>query len=148
MKLSTDYTLLNRNILTAFERAKDEVVGDAKQNAPVSVSRGMKLNAGDVQGGLRASIVAERTDVSTVELRSRFGSGLRYAMQREKGGVILPVRKKLLSWIDPVTGERRFAKRVNQRPGGARQPRPYTAFIEPAGDRFPEFFGDHLRSLG
>lgn len=148
MKLITDYSVLNRTFVTAFARAKDEVVGEAKRNAPVSVSRGMKLNAGDVQGGLRASITAERTDVSLNQLTSRFGSGLRYAMQREKGGVILPVRKKLLSWVDPVTGERRFARRVNQRPGGPRQPRPYSAFIEPAGDRFPEFMDDHLRALG
>jgi hypothetical protein len=148
MKLVTNYSTLNRNIVTAFERAKDESVGEAKRNAPVSVSRGMKLNSGDVQGGLRASIVAERTDVGAFELRSRFGSGLRYAMQREKGGTILPVRKKLLSWVDPITGERIFAKRVDQRPGGPRQPRPYSPFIGPAGDRFPEFMSDHLRALG
>jgi hypothetical protein len=148
MRLVSDYSILNRNIITAFERAKDETVGEAKRNAPVGVSRGGKFNAGDVQGGLRASITADRTDVGAFQLHSRFGSALRYAMQREKGGVILPVRKKMLSWRDPITGEWIFAKRVSQRPGGPRQPRPYTPFIGPAGDRFPEFFSDHLRALG
>lgn len=144
MKIVSNYDPLRRNIATAFVRALDECVGEAKRNAPVSVSRGAKLNAGDVQGGLRASISGEVTGT----LQGRFGSSVRYAMQREKGGVILPVRKKLLSWIDPVTGERIFAKRVSQRPGGPRQPRPYTPFIGPAGDRFPEFMDDHLRALG
>lgn len=143
MKLVADHSRLNLNIATAFVRAVDECVGDARQNAPVGVSRGVKGNAGDVQGALRASISA--TFIGA--LQARFGSALRYAMQREKGGVILPVRRKLLSWIDPVTGKRIFAKRVSQRPGGPRQPKPYSAFIGPAGDRFPEFMDDHLRAL-
>ena len=81
-------------------------------------------------------------------IRRARDESLRYAMQREKGGVIVPVRKKLLSWIDPITGDRIFAKRVVQKPGGPRQPTPYSPFIEPAGDRFPEYFSDHLRALG
>jgi hypothetical protein len=144
MKIVSNYDPLRRNIATAFLRAVDECVGNAKENAPVSVSRGAKLNAGETQGGLRASISATITGT----LQARFGSALRYAMQREKGGTIVPVRKKLLSWIDPITGKRIFAKRVTQRPGGPRQPHPYSAFIGPAGDRFPEFMDDHLRALG
>lgn len=144
MKLVTDLSTLTNNIATAFVRAADECAGDARENAPVSVSRGLKLNAGDVQGGLRASINVQFTG----PLQARFGSPLRYAMQREKGGVILPVRKKFLSWIDPITGERVFAKRVVQRPGGARQPHPHTAFIGPAGDKFPQRMHDHLQALG
>lgn len=143
MKVTTNYGPLRANVATSFLRAMDECVGEAKRNAPVSVSRGAKLNAGNVQGGLRASISA----VVTGTLQGRFGSAVRYAMQREKGGVILPVRKKFLSWIDPVTGKRIFAKRVTQRPGGARQPKPYSSFIEPAGEKFPQFMEDHLRSF-
>lgn len=144
MRIVHDYTALNGAIATSFVRAVDECVGEARRNAPVGVSRGVKLNAGDVQGGLRASISATFLGA----LHARFGSPLRYAMQREKGGTILPVRKKLLSWVDPITGKRIFAKRVSQRPGGPRQPKPYTPFIGPAGDRFPEFMADHLRSFG
>lgn len=144
MRVTTDLRQLNSNIEVAFRRSLDEVAGEAKLNAPVSVSRGFKLNAGDVQGGLRASITSEVTG----PLQGRVGSAVRHAMMREKGGTILPVRKKLLSWVDPVTGIRRFAKRVVQRPGGARQRRPYTAWLQPAGERFPEFMDDHLRSLG
>lgn len=142
MKLTTDYRELHRNIQTAHDRASDEVAGLARRNAPVSVSRGLKLNAGGVQGGLRASITAEKTG----RLASRVGSPLRYAMMREKGGVIVPVRKKVLSWIDPVTGQRRFARRVRQRPGGPRQG--YKPWLGPAGDRYPEFMEDHLKALG
>lgn len=148
MKITTDLTILRTNVVLAFARAQDEVVGEAKKNAPVAVSRGMKLNAGDVQGGLRASISGDRPVVTIGEIRSRFGSSLRYAMQREKGGTIVPVRKRFLSWRDPITGEWIFAKRVTQRPGGPRQPKPYSSFIEPAGDRFGEFMSDHLRALG
>jgi hypothetical protein len=144
MKVVPMHQELERNIATAFVRGVDEVTGEAKKNAPVSVSRGAKLNVGSVQGGLRASISAAFTGT----LQARVGSPLRYAMMREKGGVILPVRKKLLHWIDPITGEHRFARRVVQRPGGPRQPRPYTPFLQPAGDRFPEFMDDNLRALG
>jgi hypothetical protein len=140
--LKTDLTVLNRNIDTAHARATDECVGEARRNAPVSVSRGIKLNAGSVQGGLRASLTYE----ASTPRKGRFGSPLRYAMMREKGGTIVPVRARLLHWIDPVTGEHRFAKRVVQRPGGPRQG--YKSFIGPAGDRYPEFMHDHLEALG
>lgn len=141
MKLITDHKVMPRTIDTAFGRATDEVVGEMRKNAPVSVSGGLKLNAGNVQGGLRASLTFEKTG----RLQGRAGSPVRHAMMREKGGVIVPVRKRLLSWIDPVTGERIFAKRVVQRPGGPRQG--YKPFIGPAGDRFIEFMEDHLKAL-
>jgi hypothetical protein len=142
VKLITDDRVMPRIIETAFARAADDVVGEMRSNAPVSVSRGLKLNAGSVQGGLRASLTFEKTG----RLQGRAGSPVRYAMMREKGGTILPVRKRFLSWIDPVTGRRVFARRVHQRPGGARQG--YKAFIAPAGDKFPEFMNDHLKALG
>jgi len=141
MKLVTHYDRVDRAVDLAFARAVDEVVGEAKKNAPVAVSRGLKLNAGDVQGGLRASI----TEVHVGRLHARVGSPLRYAMQRERGGTIVPVRKKFLSWRDPITGEWRFARRVVQRPGGPRQG--YKAWLEPAGDKFSGFMDDHLRSV-
>lgn len=141
MKIVTDWAKVNSLVETGFRRAVDEVVGEAKKNAPVSVSRGLKLNAGDVQGGLRASISATFTG----RLAARVGSPLRYALMREKGGTIVPVRKKLLSWIDPITGERIFAKRVVQRPGGPRQG--HKPYLGPAGDRFPEFMDDHMKAI-
>lgn len=142
MKIRTDLTELNRNIDLAHARAADECVGEARRNAPVSVSRGMKLNAGSVQGGLRGSLTYQ----AETSRSGRMGSPLRYAMMREKGGTIVPVRKKLLHWIDPVTGEHRFARRVVQRPGGARQG--YKPFIGPAGDKYPQYMEDHLKALG
>lgn len=146
MQFRSDRSRLDANIALAFTRAQLECVGQAQEDAPVSVSRGMKLNAGDVQGGLRASITAETPRKVGGDWFSRFGSALRYAMQREFGGVILPVRKKVLSWQDPETGEWHFAKRVAQLPGGKRQGN--KPWLRPAGDRFPEFMEDHLRSLG
>lgn len=142
MKLVTDHDAVLRNSSLAFRRAGDEVAGEARRNAPVSVSRGLKLNAGDVQGGLRASITFEQSG----PLSGRVGSPVRHAMMREFGGVILPVRKKLLSWIDPVTGKRVFAKRVVQKPGGPRQG--YKPWLRPAGEKFGEFMEDHLKALG
>ena len=61
----------------------------------------------------------------------------------EKGGTIVPVRKRLLAWQDPITGKWIFAKRVVQRPGGPRQG--YRPWLGPAGEKFPEFMADHLR---
>lgn len=129
----------------AFRRASDEAVGEAKDHAPVSVSRGLKLNAGEAQGGLRASLTAEGPERRPDGLYGRIGSPLRYAMQREKGGPIIPRRGRFLVWRDPVTGELIFAKRVMQRPGGPRQG--YKPFIGPAGDKWPGFFHDHLRAM-
>lgn len=146
MQLVADHRPLEREVEIAFRRASEEVRGEAARNAPVSVSRGLKLNAGNVQGGLRASLAVSEVHHDGQGWHSRVGSALRYAMQREYGGVILPVRKKLLSWIDPITGVRRFARRVNQRPGGPRQG--YKPWLRPAGDRFPEFMDDHLTALG
>ena len=142
MKIVTDLSKLNANIDLAHRRAADEVVGEARRNAPVGVTRGAGLNVGSVQGGLRASISYQASGPR----QGRVGSPLRYAMMREKGGVILPVRKRLLSWIDPVTGERIFAKRVVQRPGGPRNG--YKPWLGPAGDRYTEFMEDHLKALG
>lgn len=142
MILKTNLSTLNRNIDLAHARATDEVVGEARRNAPVGVSRGLKLNAGSVQGGLRASISYQPHNARA----GRVGSPLRYAMMREKGGTIVPVRKKLLSWVDPITGQRIFAKRVTQRPGGPRQG--YRPWLAPAGDKYPRFMEDHLKALG
>lgn len=141
MKIVTHWPMVAHVTHTAFARAVEEVVGEARKNAPVAVSRGFKLNAGDTQGGLRASI----TDVKVGDLHARVGSTLRYALQRERGGTILPVRRKFLYWRDPSTGEWRVAKRVVQRPGGPRQG--YKAWLLPAGDKFPGFMEDHLRAL-
>lgn len=129
----------------AFERAKQDVAGLAKQNAPVSVSRGMKLNAGDVQGGLRASITAEPTQETADGMKSRVGSAVRHAAMREFGGVIVPKRAKLLHWIDPITGEHRFARRVVQKPGGPRQG--YKPWLRPAAEQFPRIMHAHLRGI-
>lgn len=40
------------------------------------------------------------------------GSNLPYARIHELGGIIRPVKAKMLSWVDPDTNERRFAKSV------------------------------------
>jgi hypothetical protein len=105
MKLVTNYPSVTRHVDLAFRRAVDEVVGEARMNVGVSVSRGLKLNAGDVQGGMRASVDAQHTG----RLHARVGSQHRGAMMREKGGTILPVRGRFLSWVDPVTGKRIYA---------------------------------------
>lgn len=157
--------------ITSFVRAREECIGEARSKAPVSVTRGIGLNSGGVQGGLRASITDDGPPhVTETQITGKFGSGLRYAMQREKGGPIVPVRKLAISWVDPATGIRFvvgptikrthaeidkvtglkviFVKKagVVQRPGGPRQG--YQSFIGPAGDKFPGFFSDHLRSGG
>lgn len=111
----------------------------------MSVTRGAGLNVGAVQGGLRASIAVVDVRHDFEGWHARVGSPLRHAAQREFGGTILPVRGKLLHWIDPITGEHRFAKRVTQRPGGPRQG--YRPWLRPAGDQFPAFMDEHLGSF-
>lgn len=144
MKLVTHFDRVAAHVDLAFRRAVDEVEGEAKMNVGVSVSRGVKANVGDVQGGMRASVTQDRTG----PLSARVGSPHRGAMMREKGGTILPVRRKLLSWIDPVTGQRRFAKRVVQQPGFLRSRTGRGPWLAPAGEKFPEFMTDHLKALG
>jgi hypothetical protein len=146
MIIRSDLAVIRQHTETAFRRSMDEAVGDAKDHAPDGVSRGMKLNAGSVQGGLRASITSEGPERRGDGLYGRIGSPLRYAAQREFGGVILPVRKKMLSWRDPITGKWIFAKRVVQLPGGARQG--HKPWLRPAGDKWPDRFAEHLRALG
>lgn len=130
MRIVTFYDEVKRNNELAFARALDECVGDAKRRAPVRV------------GLLRGSIHSEMLG----RMRARFGSQLRYAWMRERGGTIVPVRARMLSWIDPITGRRVFAKKVVQRPGGPRQG--YQPYIKPAGDQFPKFMLEHLQALG
>lgn len=142
MQLIVDHAPLFRHVAQSFSRACEDVRGAAAKNAPVSVSRGLKLNAGDVQGGLRASINITEIRYDASGYHARVGSALRYAMMREKGGTIVPVRKKLLAWQDPTTGKWIFAKRVVQRPGGPRQG--YKPWLGPAGDQFVKFMGQHL----
>lgn len=144
MKLVTHFDRVNAHTELAFARAVEESVGEARMNVGVGVSRGVKANAGDVQGGMRASVTSQKTG----RLSARIGSAHRGAMMREKGGTILPVRRKLLSWIDPITGKRVFAKRVYQQPGFVRGRLGRRAWLKPAGDKFPGFMDDHLRSLG
>ncbi len=145
MKLVTHYSEVMAHVDLAFRRAVDEVEGEAKLNVGVSVSRGAKLNVGNVQGGMRASVTS---DQQPGRLHARVGSNHRGAMMREKGGTIIPIRARLLSWVDPVTGQRRFAKRVVQRPGFIRGRLGRRAWLQPAGDKFPQFMEDHLRALG
>jgi hypothetical protein len=144
MELVSYKEALFRHERRAFSRAVQDVVGQARQNAPVSVSRGMKLNAGDVQGGLRGSITAEPIRETATEQRTRVGSAARHAAMREFGGTILPVRKKLLAWRDPATGKWIFAKRVTQLPGGARQG--HKPWLRPAAEQFAAFMTEHLRA--
>lgn len=145
MKLVADHRPLEQAISTSFKRSCEDVRGDAAEHAPVSVSRGLKLNVGAVQGGLRASIAVVDFRHDGSGYFARVGSALRYAMMREKGGVIVPVRKKLLSWQDLISGKWIFAKRVVQRPGGPRQG--HRPWLQPAGDRFAEFMTQHLLSF-
>jgi hypothetical protein len=98
---------MKQHHVTSFVRAREEVIGEARRNAPVSVSRGAGLNSGGVQGGLRASITDDGPPrVSGGQIAGRFGSAARHALQREFGGPIYPVRRKALSWVDPATGTR------------------------------------------
>ncbi len=142
MKLITHYDKVDAMTSGAFLRAVQETADEARQNVGVSVSRGVKGNAGDVQGGMRASVTFQITG----HLTARVGSNHRGAMMREKGGTILPVRRKLLSWVNPVTGQRVYAKRVTQLPGFHRSRTGRGPWLQPAGDKFPQFMDDHLKA--
>jgi hypothetical protein len=131
--------------LQAHARAQEDCLREARRKAPVSVSRGAKLNSGSVQGGLRASLTGTTPIAKGEGTYSQMGSAARHFLMREFGGVIVPVRAKVLAWQDPVTGEWIHAKRVVQRPGGPRQGN--QPFMGPAVKRFPEFAEAHLREL-
>ena len=174
LQYRTDPAALNamkQHHVRSFSRAREEVIGEARRNAPVSVTRGVGLNVGGVQGGLRASITDDGPPrVMGGVIFGRFGSAARHALQREFGGTIAPVRRRALSWVDPSTGvrfvvgpniRRNFSKIdkatgqrvvfiakpfVTQLPGGPRQG--HKPFLRPAGDKFGQFFADHVRSGG
>lgn len=132
----------------AFARSTQEVVGLMRENAPVSVTRGVGTNVGDVQGGLRASLTATPIQRVAGGLSRFVGSAARHAAQREFGGTIAPTRKPRLAWRDPVSGRLIVlpkGRTVTQRPGGPRQG--YQPFIRPAADRWPALMDEHLRAL-
>jgi hypothetical protein len=60
---------------------------------------------------LGPSIILKHTPGS---LKAVVGPTAIYGRIREKGGDIYPRRKKFLSWIDPDSGERIFARHVHQ----------------------------------
>ena len=149
----------------AFNRSVQECVGGARRDAPKGMTGSAGSNRGQLQGGLAASIHAERTERQPGRLRTRFGSSLRHAAMREFGGTIRPVRRKALSWIDPQTGRRivlgptikktHFDPKTNtmfvakpsvtQQPGGVRNGR--KPYLRPNGKLFPRYMTEHLRSL-
>lgn len=150
--------------VTSFVRAREECIGEARRLAPVLKTGVRGIGSGSVQGGLRASITDDGPPrISGGTITGRFGSGLPYAMMREKGGTIAPVRRRALSWLDPQTGMRivlgptikRTHASIDKTTGlktlfvrkasVTQQGKPY---IEPAGNKFPGFFTDHLRSGG
>jgi hypothetical protein len=151
VKVTTWPDRLIDQVWQAHDRAVQDVVGDAKDNAPVGMSgparvAGALLGSDTIQGGLRASITNRPEKRTDAEHSDQVGSAVRHAAMREFGGTIRPVRAKLLHWVDPATGEHRFAKVVHQRPGGPRQG--YRPWLRPAGDNYPRHMEHHLRRTG
>lgn len=144
----TDLGFTRRGRL-AFARALQEVVGDAKENAPVGMTGASRTNIHDTHGGLRASITATAIVETPAGAVAMVGSGVRHAAMREFGGTIRPVRKPRLSWIDPRTGRRIVlpkGRAVTQLPGGVRQGR--KPWLRPAAARFGSYMDAHLKRLG
>jgi HK97 gp10 family phage protein len=85
---------------------------------------------GSGAAGLGGSITVERREYKPGHVSVDVGpKGKIYARIQELGGHIRPIKAKLLSWIDPGTGERRFSKHVYI------PPRPY---LRPAFDEHKE----------
>jgi hypothetical protein len=127
---------IDANQKLAFRRANEDVVGQADENAPVR------------DGHLHASITWKMLLDGSNEMKSRFGSALRYAAIRELGGVIYPVRAKRLVWRD-YEGRFHASKKVVQAPGGRRgSPKHGKPYLKPAGEKFGEFMDKHLKQLG
>lgn len=124
------------DVESAFMRAMGETVGLADELAPVH------------DGALHASITWQWIDRTGDALKARFGSALRYAAIRELGGIIRPVRKKLLVWRD-YEGKWHAAKEVRQAPGGRiGSPKHGKGYLRPAGEKFGEFMEKQLRRAG
>ena len=145
MRLDSDHAPLIREVWQAHDRAVQDVVGDAKENAPVGMTSGIGIGGFNLQGGLRGSITNRPVVRHDGEHRDAVGSSARHAAMREFGGTIRPVRAQMLSWVDPATGKRIFAKQVTQRPGGPRQG--YRPWLRPAGDKYPQYMERHLRGI-
>lgn len=132
MKLVKRRDEIEGDIRTAFMRSMEDTVGDARENAPFD------------EGPLAASITWRWVSDKSDELKAIFGSALRYARMREKGGVIVPVRAKRLVWRDKM-GKFHSAQRVVQAPGGRRgSPKHGKPYLQPAADNFPTHMQRHL----
>lgn len=57
-------------------------------------------------------ILIQLSEKTSSSCYMEIGSNLPYARIHELGGIIRPLSAKMLSWIDPDTNERRFAKSV------------------------------------
>ena len=79
-------------------------------HAKINVSRGRPGLAVDT-GNLVNSIGTVPGKLTTTFAEAEVGTGVEYAAIHEFGGVILPLRAKMLSWITDG-GERVFAKMV------------------------------------
>jgi hypothetical protein len=133
MKFVSHRDRLEDDVRGAFHQAMEDTVGDADENAPVD------------EGTLHASITWDMISESKSNMKARFGSALRYAAIREKGGTIRPVRARLLAWRGD-DGKMHFARDVHQKPGGkkgsTKHGKPY---LKPAGERFGEFMDRALK---
>lgn len=89
------------------------IVSEARSN--------LQNNTSIVTGNLQSTIKIQ----SEGDLEASVGTTEFYAVYVEYGrGIVLPVKAKMLSWIDKYTGERVFAFKAGEAP-----PRP---FLEPA----------------
>jgi len=133
VKLTSHRKRITSDVRDAFHQAMEDTVSDADGFAPTD------------EGTLRGSLTWDMIEESDTRLKARFGSALRYAAMREKGGTIRPVRARMLAWRGH-DGRWHFAKVVHQVPGGkAGSPTHGKPYLKPAGERFGQHMDAALR---
>lgn len=96
---------------------RSEVLHDAAEAGGRVVETYAKINIERTfskrsTGGLAGSMMVE-VEASATKAEAKIGPSAVYGRIQELGGVIRPLVKRMLHWIDPETGEERWAKMVH-----------------------------------
>lgn len=119
-----DYTKNVIHGITGDKLAKAVLAGGhvIEAHAKINANRVFSSRATNTLAGSIQTVLADHSDTKAY---CNVGPTVVYGRIQELGGWIYPVLKKLLSWIDPGTGKRVFAKKVHI---------PAKPYLRPAAD--------------
>lgn len=135
----------------AQNRLKDRrhIITSRLRNSLHVMSNAKRQDSKTYSGNDGKTYSAELKSVSLKDKEAAVGTNVEYAASIELGSkphVILPVVKKVLSWIDKITGERVFARRVNH-PGTKGDSFLYWAFQNASDKEFVKEYNRQVNTM-